>query len=188
MIEILTLIFAGVAATTPLFRRVWRHWLRFRWYRMVVALRENRSHTLVDLPDGIKMILAWVLHPVRRSGSRPTPTEHRIRHFVKCPFYRPKHCVYATHGYRNALGCDQNTSCYRLGSFATDEETPNDAAARRRRLLRSRPSKHRPRRYGESPVPCSECGLTSTMSQRLWMFDVDDGCWLCWDCFWVPVE
>ena len=80
MIEILTLIFAGVAATTPLFRRVWRHWLRFRWYRMVVALRENRSHTLVDLPDGIKMILAWVLHPVRRSQGRTTP--HRAPHPV----------------------------------------------------------------------------------------------------------
>ena len=170
MIEILTLIFAGVAATTPLFRRVWRHWLRFRWYRMAVALREDRSHTMVDLPDGFKMILAWVLHPVRRSGSRITPTEHRIRFFVVCPFYRPKHCVYATHHQGLVLGCEPNGSCYRLGSFTTDDRTPNDAAARQRRWMRSRPSKHRPRRYGESPVPCSECGLTPTESKRVWMF------------------
>ena len=191
MIEILTLIFAGVAATaatTPLFRRIWRHWLRYRWYRTVVALREDRSHTVVDLPYGIKMVLVWVLHPVRRWHGRPTPTEHHIRHFVRCPFYRPKHCVYATHSYGSAFGCDRNGSCYRLESFSTDEEPLNDAAERQRRLVRSRRSKQRPRRYGESPVPCSKCDLPSPTSRRVWMFDMGDGCWLCWDCFRAPAE
>ena len=175
MIEILTLIFAGVAATTPLFRRVWRRWLRFRWYRMVVALRENRSHTLVDLPDGIKMILAWVLHPVRRSQGRTTPTEHRIRFFVECPFYRPKHCVYETHHQGTTFGCEPNGSCYRLGVFSTDQDNPNDAAARQRRSVRARRSKDRPRRRGESPVPCSGlsrasgiCPVADSRTVRSW--------------------
>ena len=73
---------------------MWHHWLRYRWYRTVVSFREDRTHTLARSPSGIKDALLLVLHPVRRWHGRRTATEDRVEHFVRCPFYRPNHCVY----------------------------------------------------------------------------------------------
>ena len=138
----LTLVFSALTFFRPILGSLWRKWLRFWWYRAVVALRENRSYTWVDLPDGIKGAMLLVLHPARRWYRRPTVTEHRIRHFVECPFYRPKSCPYTERNDGPFGGCE-NASCYQLGSFSTDQENPYNEEARLRRLVRGRPSRHR---------------------------------------------
>ena len=190
MIEILTLIFAGAAAT-PIFGLIWKHLLRYRWYRTVVTLREERSHTAVGLPSGIKKVLTRILHPVRQWHGRTTAAERTIQHFVACPFYQPNRCVYRSHnilGSVTRLGCQPRFGCHQLGTFPPYGDPTGDPCARRRELVRGRRSKHRPHRYTESSEPCRKCGLRSTYPERLYMFDMGDGYWLCSDCFGVSFE
>jgi hypothetical protein len=69
----LTLVFSALTFFRPILRSLWRKSLRYRWYRAVVALREDRSYTWIDLPEGIKGALLLVFHPVRRWHGKPRP-------------------------------------------------------------------------------------------------------------------
>ena len=116
-IAVLTLLFSALNFFSPFLRRTWKNWLQFRWFRAVVALREDRSYTRVDLPNGIKWVLHLLLHPRRRSFGGHTLHERTIRQFLWCPFYNPTRCVkprqYA--GSSLKVSCPK-TECYKLGS------------------------------------------------------------------------
>lgn len=196
----LAALFAGLALFKPVFKGIWNQWLRYRWYRTVVALREDRTHTLADLPSGIKDALLLVLHPVRRWHGRPTATENRIERFERCPFYRPKHCVYSKTLPNLQPGCNINTHCGTLQA-QYDAERPHGRHNRLVRAVRNRSSKTRAERFAETTLPCSDCGKTSekvwvkpywsehegrTSPVPLMMFYMGDNRWLCPACFGVP--
>ena len=196
----LAAVFGGLAVSKPLFKLVWNHSIRYRWYRTVVALREDRTHARADLPSGCKDALSLVLHPVRSWQGRPTATEDQVEHFARCPFYRPSHCVYNKTLPNLQPGCDINIHCGTLQA-RYDPERPHGRHNRLVRTVRNRPAKQRARRLAKVTLPCSECGRTSGMVYRkivwsshedretpvpLMMFDMGDNRWLCPACLGVP--
>ena len=198
----LAALFAGLTFLKPLFKLTWNNWLKYRWYRTVVALREDRNHTFLDLPSGIKDALLLVLHPARRWHGRPTATENRVERFARCPFYRPNHCVYNKTLPNLQPGCNINLHCGTLQA-RHDPERPHSRHNRLVRVVRNRPPKQRAERFAEKAVPCSGCGKTSgavwmktywnehegrTKPVPLMMFDMGKDRWLCPACFGVPDE
>ena len=194
----LAALFAGLALFKPLFKLTWNNWLKYRWYRTVVALREDRSHTFLDLPSGIKDVLLLVLHPARRWHGQRTGAEIRVEVFARCPFYLPSRCIYKQGPGVNI--CQTHSQCGTLGHLH-NSDSPHSRSNRLVRAVRGRPAKRRAHRLAETLLPCSECGTTSgavwvkpywnehegrTKPVPLMMFDMGDERWLCPACFGVP--
>ena len=139
----LAAVFGGLTVFKPLLKAIWRHWLRFWWYRVMVALREDRSHhMLLDLPEGIKGTVRLVLHPVRRWHPKTPTHETRIQKYAACPFYHPLRCVTASSRSELNLSCyPDDAACHSLGF------DPNQVPSHRHRrlsgIVRGRPSSKR---------------------------------------------
>ena len=48
LVAVLTLIISALTFFRPALRLMWQHWLRYRWYRTVVALREDQTQPRVS--------------------------------------------------------------------------------------------------------------------------------------------
>ena len=194
----LAAVFGGLAVSKPLFKLVWNHWIRYRWYRSMVALREDRTYARADLPTGFKDALLLVLHPMRSWHGRPTATQSRIERFARCPFYRPGRCVYKLGPGLNV--CQSSTQCGTL-EHQYDPGSPHSRPNRLVRVVRGRPARRRAHRFAETLLPCSGCGKTSgrlwvktswsehegrTSPVALMMFFMEGDRWLCPSCFGVP--
>ena len=192
----LAAVFGGLTVFKPLLKAIWRHWLRFWWYRAMVALREDRSHyRVLDLPEGFKGILRWVLHPVRRWHPKNPTYENRIRKFAVCPFYHPSRCVRAS-GYGELnLGCYPDT-CHSLGVGLNS--VPDARQQRLLRIVRERPSSKRAIRFARTDRPCDTPHCLRVLKVRgeplptpfnpQMKFNMGDDRWLCATCFGVPFE
>lgn len=200
LIATLTLVFSALTFLKSPFRLLWSQWLRYRWYRTVIALREDRTHARVDLPSGIKNAMLLIIHPVRRWHGRPTATERGIERLARCPFYRPHHCVYMRWLPSPQPGCDTNIHCGTLHA-QYDPDRPHSRHNRLVRTVRHRPAKKRARRFAETILPCGECGKTSGMVRQkmswgpdevrtspvpVMMFHIEGNRWLCPTCYGVP--
>lgn len=178
---VLAVVFSALALFMPWLKGLQTHWLRFLWYRVVVALREDRSYTRLDLPTWVKTALLLVLHPLRTWHGRTTDHEWTIQQFVSCPCYQPKRCVSPNlGGLGRDVGCDPTGNCDILGR-------PDQIAEDRQRsliqLLRSRPPDGRAikiQRY--HPRPCTNCDQTPAI------FIMGGGKLLCDQCFGIPHE
>ena len=179
-VAVLTLMFSVLTFLRPFLRSIWKNWLRFRWYRTVVALSEDRSYTRVDLPDRIKRILLLLLHPLRRWHGRPTSHENAVLQFRWCPFYNPTRCVKPWPGSSTEVSCPTTAACYKLGG---PNQNISEQKSRLIRHLRHRPAKHRATRVllGIRPRPCEQCGHPPAV------FDMGSGLY-CPGCFGVPPE
>ena len=196
----LAALFAGLALFKPLFKLTWNNWLRYRWYRTVVALREDRTYALLDLPSGIKdVVLVCYTRYVVGMDDRPLQ-KIGLRASRVAPFYRPNRCVYNTTLPRLQPGCSFDLHCGTLKA-RHDPERPHSRHNRLVRVVRNRPPKQRAERFAEKAAPCSGCGETSGMvrQQMAWgpdevqttevplmMFYMGEDRWLCPACFGVP--
>ena len=193
----LAALFGGLTVFKPLLKAMWRHWLRFWWYRAMVALREDRSHhRLLDMPEGIKGTLRLVLHPVRRWHPKAPTYENRIHKFAVCPFYQAKRCVTASHYGELNLGCNPNGSCHSLGLGL---HQVLDARERRLlRMVRGRPSRRRAIEFARTDRPCDtpDClpvlkvggQPVPTPFNPQMKFNMGNDRWLCATCYGVPDE
>lgn len=195
----LAALFGGLTVFKPLLKSIWRHWLRFWWYRAMVALREDRSHRmLLDMPEGIKGTLRMALHPVRRWHPKAPMFETHIQKYASCPFYHPLRCVTASSRSELNLGCYPNdAACHSLGF------DPNQVPSRRHRrllrIVRGRPSSKRAIEIAMTNRPCDTPGCLSiratvdgkplpTPFSTHMKFNMGNERWMCATCYGVPDE
>ena len=192
----LAALFGGLTVFKPLLKAVWRHWLRFWWYRAMVALREDRSYTRLDLPERIKQVLQLVLHPVRRWHPKTPTYDNLIRKFAVCPFYRPSRCVTASPYSELNLGCHPDT-CQSLG-FGPNS-APDAHQERLLQVVRDRPRSKRAIEFARTDRPCDTPGCPSigvkvggqpvpTPFNPQMKFNMGHDRWLCATCYGVPDE
>ena len=195
LVAVLTLIFSALTFFKPVFKGIWSHWLRFWWYRAMVALREDRSHRKRDLPEGVKRALQLMLHPVRRWHTKTGVYEERIRKFAVCPFYRPHHCVQPSDYGELGLGCDPSGACSSLG--VSLDPALDDRQKQILQLVRRRPHTERAQEFVRTNRPCEGSDhISISMKVRgEWVpppfdadlrFHMDDDRWLCPSCFGIP--
>ena len=195
----LAAVFGGLALFKPVFKGIWRHWLRFWWYRAMVALREDRSHhRVLDLPEGIKGTLRLVLHPMRRWHPKTPTYETRIQKYVACPFYHPLRCVTASSRSDLNLGCyPDDAACHSLRF--DPNQVPSHRHRRLLRIVRGRPSSKRAIEFARTDHPCDTPGCLSivvkvrgtpvpTPFNAHMKFRMGDDRWLCATCYGVPDE